>query len=409
MGGQLRWVGDSELDVVARTRHRCYAGAQVQLDKFMDGIRADGRAKPGDFLLAEIDGEPVGTSTAISLQMRFGHVRVPCQGIAYVGTVKTHRRMGSSGEAGIATLLMHECLRVGRERGQVVSALMPFRASYYEHFGYGFCEHRTEWTIPMGILPKGNGSGFRFFEDKDLPALQRLREREVQQYPCDIETSPEGWAFWKRFFSEGLMFVRPRGDGELESSALILDERDDKTGTARVADFSAESDEALVRLLHFLGTLRDQYSAAVLTLPGDVPLNLLLKETQIPHRQVDHPVASARPFTRMQMRVLDYPRFFALLPARSGVKAQGVLEVIESAGPPVRLAVAAEDGKFHAEPTSRPVQVTLSDVSFASLVSGHFTAGQLLRWGKLSLQDAAAVPLLAAFGFDRLPFCQEYF
>ena len=31
---------------------------------------------------------------------------------------------------------------------QVISALMPFRGSFYEHFGYGIAECRCTWTVP---------------------------------------------------------------------------------------------------------------------------------------------------------------------------------------------------------------------------------------------------------------------
>src|SRR5205085_8545203 len=127
----------------------------------------DRRGKVGDYLLAQgADGRFVGTSTSLSMRMWVRGGSVPCQGVAFVGTVKTARRAASSSksstERGIASQLMIETLRKARERGAVVSALMPFRASYYEHFGYGFAERRTEWTVPLSILPAGDFAGIRF-------------------------------------------------------------------------------------------------------------------------------------------------------------------------------------------------------------------------------------------------------
>ncbi len=66
MAINLRWVGEDELDRVAQTRLRCYSPAVKEREKFEDGIRADARAKPGDFLLAESGDEPVGTAWRMS-------------------------------------------------------------------------------------------------------------------------------------------------------------------------------------------------------------------------------------------------------------------------------------------------------------------------------------------------------
>src|SRR5581483_1936008 len=112
--------GESDLDRVALTRMRCYAHATRDLDWNKEAIRADVRAKPGDFLLAEQNGQGVGTATALSLTMWARGGSFPCQGVAWVGTVKTHRRR-TSNQDGVATQVMRETLRMARERGQVVS------------------------------------------------------------------------------------------------------------------------------------------------------------------------------------------------------------------------------------------------------------------------------------------------
>ena len=62
-----------------------------------------------------------------------------------------------------------------------------------------------------------------------------------------------------------------------------------------------------------LGTLRDQYSAARITLPTDLPLNWWLRERQVPHRLVDHPAAHCQGITRMQARVNNVPTFVSAL------------------------------------------------------------------------------------------------
>src|SRR5829696_6854310 len=152
MSLNLRWVNDDERDRVAETRLRCYASGTKDLEKYREMIRADGRPKAGDFLIAERDGEAIGTTTSLSMTMWVHGTPLPCQGVAWVGTIRTARRQAG---AGIASQLMHETIQRAREREQVVSALMPFRASFYEHFGYGVVENRVEWTVPLALLPSG--------------------------------------------------------------------------------------------------------------------------------------------------------------------------------------------------------------------------------------------------------------
>src|SRR5688572_4175204 len=132
MSLQLRWVNDDERDLVAETRLRCYASGTKNLDRYREMIRTDGRPKAGDFLLAERDGEAIGTTTSLSMTMWVRGAALPCQGVAWVGTIRTARRQttGDGRGAGVASQLMHETVRKGRQREQVVSALMPFRASF---------------------------------------------------------------------------------------------------------------------------------------------------------------------------------------------------------------------------------------------------------------------------------------
>src|SRR2546423_14823398 len=112
----LRWVGESEYDRVAEVRARSYASAAKDLDRFRENLLADGRAKPGDHLLAERDGRIVGTATSLSMRLWARGGAVPCQGVAFVGTVKTARRGGAQTERGIASQIMFQTLRLARER-----------------------------------------------------------------------------------------------------------------------------------------------------------------------------------------------------------------------------------------------------------------------------------------------------
>lgn len=411
MGLNLRWVGESDYDRVALTRMRCYAPQADLLEHYQRGIREDRRGRPGDFLLAERDGEAVGTSTALSLKIWMRGGCLPCQGVAFVGTIKTARRLGRGEEAGVATQLMRETLNKAREREEAVSALMPFRASYYEHFGYGNAERRVDWTVPLGLLPKGDFEGFRFHAPEDRPAMLAARQRECEAGHCDIETSPEAFDYWSQhYWPEGMTAV-DAGVGGVHGWVYFKDQREGAAATLVVPDWSADSPAAFRRILHFLGSLKDQYSFVRITLPGDLPLNRLLKESQIPHRQVDHPVASAKPYTRMQIRILDHRRTLEAMRLPAWARGKVTVAVRECEGHASRFTLDVADGRATVTPaTHTAADLEVSDVLWASLVSGDLPARQAATLGLLpAATPRAAVELLEAFSFGPAPFCQEYF
>jgi len=411
---QLRWVGEESYERLAETRMRCYAPAANMLPKYLDSLQKFHRAKPGDFLLAERDGEAVGTATSLSLNIWMRGGRIPCQGVAYVGTIKTARRMGGGDEKGIATQLMFETLRKAREREQPISALMPFRASYYEHFGYGNAEHRTLWTIPVSILPRGDFGGFRFYREADLPKLMAMRQRECESGQCDIETSPQAWEIWMAQWPDGLVAVDEAPDettdGSIQSMVFIEEERGSARAVLNVSDVYTASPAAMLRVLYFLASMKDQYSDVTITLPGDYPLNRVLRESQIPHRQVDHPVAVAKPFTRMQIRVLDHKKTLEAMMLPTSTRGKLNVSVRECEGATSRFSIDVTDGRIAVAPTIHTTDVELTDVLWASVVSGDLPASKAQQLGLLSASvSPAGIALLDAFSVGPTPYCQEYF
>lgn len=407
---KLEWVGLPFYERVALARHRCYSGMSGNVDKYKEAMQIDTRQKPGDFLLASRDGVDVGTATALSLHIWMRGARLPCQGVAYVGTSKTHRRGGSKEERGIASQIMFATLDKARERGEVISALMPFRASYYEHFGYGNAEQRVEWTVPMAILPRGELSGYRFVDESDDPRIIELRSREAAAGQCDVETTPSALAMFKRAWPNGQSFVDQPSPGKpIEAFVHLLEDRAGPQASVIVDDWSAATPDALRRILHFLASLKDQYTFARITLPGDVPLNRLLRESQIPHRQVDHPVATARPYSRMQIRILDHVRVLTALRLQSVRQGSLSVAIGETEGSVTRLKLDLSDRRVVAKPTSGDCDVEMTDILWASIVSGDLRATDAHRWELIRSTNTAAVDLLDAFREGPMPWCQEYF
>jgi predicted acetyltransferase len=423
MSFALRWVGagEQELDRIAQTRMRCYAHAAKDIDRYRDGVRADPRAAAGDFLLAEHDGVAVGTATSLSLTMWMRGAAFPCQGVAYVGTIKTHRRGSSSRSAGVATRVMHETLRIARERGEVLSALMPFRASFYEHFGFGLVERRCDWTVPLSVLPAGAFEGVHFFEPADLPELRLCRQRMAQRGQCDVERSASMWDWALKKSDDGFVVVdRPGPGGPVNGWAYFKHSAENGKDLLRVAEIGGDDTAGLLRLLHFFASLRDQYASAVFTLPADAQLNRLLRETQLPHRPVNHATAECRTHTRMQLRILDPRRLIEAMHLPTQYRGAVNLAIREcDEGEPRRSHVSrfrleiAEGRGLVTTGAAAPGGVSAAtfecaDTTWAAVVSGDLPATAALRLG-LATGDAPAAALLDAFAQGPAPACGEYF
>jgi predicted acetyltransferase len=406
----LRWVGESEYDRVAQTRLYCYAPAAKELGTFGEKLRNDHRGRPGDFCLAERNGEAIGTTTSLSLTMWVRGAPLPCQGVAYVGTIKTHRRGSAAGEKGVATQLMNESLRLARKRQQVLSALMPFRASFYEHFGYGLMERRHEWQVPISIFPPGEFDGFRFVAgEEDVGAMMECRQRAVQAGQCDIERSREAWEYYRRTVGEGYEVIDRGPDGVVHSGMYFTDTKLDGRNVIRVVDQFYDSPGALLRQIHFLASLKDQYSLAQLTIPSDVPLNRLLRESQLPHRVVEHAVARLMPVTRMQVRILDHKRFLESIHWPAEIRGRAVVAVRECEGDTSKFRIDLSDGQAQVTPTDAAADFELSDKDWAAVACGELSATQAARYGLAQSREPAALDLLDSLSRGPAPFCAEYF
>jgi predicted acetyltransferase len=406
----LRWVGEDQRDRVAETRAHCYGAGTKDVAEYQQRLRNDGRVKAGDWLLAERDGVAVGTTTSLSFNMWVRGTRVPCQGVAWVGTIKTHRRGGKGTERGIASQLMTETLRKGRERNEIVSALMPFRASYYEHFGYGMAETRNEWTVPLSILPTGDFEGMRFMKGDDLPLIQACHQRAVERGQCDIERSAGGWTLFGSQWPNGFVVVdQPDPGGPVQSWMYFTETVEVGKSWVRIEDGACNSPQALLRQMHFLASLKDEFSTACLQLPPDLPLHQLLKETQLPHRPVEHAVARVATVNRLQVRILDHARFLEAVNWPGNVKGRATVGVKECEGPLSTFGIEVEAGRARVKPATGTAQVQCVDRVWAVLACGDVSATTLARLGLIRASDPGALELLDALAVGPAPFCNERF
>jgi predicted acetyltransferase len=409
----MKWVGDEERDRVAETRFLSYARTAANRERFTESIR-DPRAAAGDFLLAQRDGRAVGTATSLSMTMWIRGAPVPCQGVAWVGTIRTERRgieSAGGGSGSIARAVMEETLRMGRQRQQVVSALMPFRASFYERFGYGLVERRVRWLVPLSAMPRGAAPGWRDIHAEDYRAQEQCFQRAVQRGQCDIERTPQHWEAQRAHHKAALVYgLFPDGQaGATQAYFVANNEIENEKNTLVVAEWCADSTDAFESMLRLLGTLSDEFSTAAITTGVGVPLNRLLREGQIPHRLVEHATASPRPYTRMQIRVLDHPRMIESMRLAERPGFAVTVTVRETEGHLSTFRIDAEHGRAVARPTNAAPDFECTDRLWSGIVCGDIAATDAARWGLAKCTRPAAVDGLDILAAGPPPFCNEYF
>ena len=403
---QTRWVGRESIDAIADVRLRCYGTSLMDRPMFLARTQGD-RFADGDVLIAAHDGQDIGTATHLSLQMYVRGGRVPCQGVSWVGTVKSHRRRRVEG-AGVASTIMKQLVARGRERGDVVSALMPFRASYYEHFGYGVVERQNIWTVPLSLLPAGDTDGFREATTADHEAMAACRTRQAQAGQCDVDTGTSGIKYWTTGDVPGFTYL-DQSDGAVTSFATVATAIENDEAIAYVEEPAYDSPTALTRLLGLLGSLKDQYSAARIVLPSDLPLNWLLKERQVPHRRVDHPSATCNSITRMQLRVLDHRRLIEAMRLSPGPSGKVVVAVQESEGHESRFAIDFAAERASVSPSQATPDITMKDSTWAGVVTGALPARDAVAFGLAEFSRQNCTPLLDRFAVGPAAFSWEYF
>ena len=110
-----------------------------------------------------VDDQPIAKVAIVPMTMNVRGAVMPMGGISGVASMPAGRRSGHVRE------LMNHSIKVMREDGQPVSALYPFRESFYERFGY------TGWPAArwVEVDPANLGAILR------VPKTGTVRQREL--------------------------------------------------------------------------------------------------------------------------------------------------------------------------------------------------------------------------------------
>jgi hypothetical protein len=121
------------------------------------------------------------------------------------------------------------------------------------------------------------------------------------------------------------------------------------------------------------------------------------------------PAPEVRPYTRMQIRVLDHKRFVEAMKLPEDVRGRVGVTVHETEGHASRLWVDVDRGHATVTQTEGDADFECRDTTWAAVVTGDLPATEAVRLGLATTTDAATASLLDAFARGPLPFTHEYF
>ncbi|HEU5208205.1 MAG TPA: GNAT family N-acetyltransferase [Longimicrobiales bacterium] len=142
-----RFAGDADVPDVARLVRHSFPSAirtQESVEELLRAPRYGGGLET--LLVGELDGRIAGALQLHPLQQWVGGVRLPMAGVGTVAISPAYRRRR------LAEQLVATGLRAARERGDLVSALYPFRVGFYHRLGYGNAGVAEQWQIPARSL-----------------------------------------------------------------------------------------------------------------------------------------------------------------------------------------------------------------------------------------------------------------
>ncbi|CAN5777855.1 enhanced intracellular survival protein Eis [soil metagenome] len=277
-------------------------------------------------------GRPVAALQLHPLHQWVGGEALPTAGVGTVAVAPTHRRRRIGAE------LMLAALRAARARGDIASALYPFRTSFYGNLGYGQAGAALQYQVPPGALPDSpERRRIELLEDEQVRAEaldlygqwartqngQLERTARMWQATCAApDTALVGYRSEEGAL-EGYAFVVYRTDLPLRDRFLEVDELVWTTPRARHG------------LYAWLASLGDQWQQLLIRALPSQHLGDWIREPRLP--------AGAAPLWRLwaPAATLMLGPMFRLLDVRAAWERRRIV-----AGPSMTVAMEVSDAQF---------------------------------------------------------------
>jgi predicted acetyltransferase len=254
---QYRFAAAHEIDDVARMVAHSFPGATRTPawwhEQLADPIYGGGHST----LLLGLDrGSIVAALQLHPLRQWISGELFPVAGVGTVAISPTHRKRGLGGA------LVEAGLRVAASRGDLASALYPFRTSFYGRQGYGVAGEALQYLAPPSTLPDSHERlRVELIESDDTRnEVYALYNAWAQTQTGMLERSQRAWSHILTHQDRALVAYRARS-GALEGYAVVAYRTDlpRETRFLEVEEMAWLGPEARLGLYGWLHSLGDQW------------------------------------------------------------------------------------------------------------------------------------------------------
>ncbi|NJD10225.1 MAG: GNAT family N-acetyltransferase [Gemmatimonadetes bacterium] len=315
--------------------------------------------------------------------------RFPMLGVAAVAVAPEARRQG------LASELCRLGLRLGRDRGDVVSVLYPFRPDFYRRLGWGLAGALHCFRFRPQTLPApGTATRVRLGDAALRPAVAACYQRVAERSHGLIERNER---IWEQHLGgpERYLYVLP-GSGGVAGYLLVKygKQRRPAERTLTIRELVAESPEAYRELLGWIALQADQWPLVRYDALPEEQIDLLLSDPRLPGFRPARTLwaPAARRICGPMLRVLNVPAALEGRRTWSGrTSCTFTLRVLdpelpENEGP---WLVTCAHGTVSCRPGAAAVRIDLElgAAAFAQLFVGELSAGVAVGLG-LARSDA---------------------
>jgi predicted acetyltransferase len=357
-----------------------------------------------------VDGRWVSTCGAYTQRMMVPGGTVPIAAVTLVTVHPSYRRRGL-----LRQMMTHQLEGIANQGTEPVALLWASEASIYGRFGYGETLSRLRLSGPTRALSfapwvEFDGSVGEVEREEFLPVAQRLRESWLADRPGALERNDAWWQIrlhdpepWRRGASAYRFVLHFAQDGQPDGYAhfRVREEGPEGRGEVTVENLDAATGPAYAGLWRFLLNLDLVSGFQRRDAPMDEPLRLLVTDP----RAIRAELADGT-----YARLVDVPA--ALMARRYAAEIDVVIGVADPMLAQNNRAFRLQGGPdgAEAEPSWHQPDLSLNVRELGAIYLGGVSPASLHRAGLVTEHTSGSVARVsAAFAWDRLPFCNDYF